>query len=147
MSINKIMIFLQITLFLIVTNAIANNNIPDYIEMNTKEYTEHTKELVRFSHKKHTTEYSITCGECHHDSNGKTLNIKEGDDVDKCVVCHTNTGKLPKDKSLTKKEKIAMYHKEAVHSACKKCHRNVNKKVEEGLKIAPTGCKDCHKKK
>ena len=58
------------------------------------------------SHKKHVEDYKITCGECHHDNNNTPLNLKEGDTVDRCVVCHTETGKKPKDEKLSKKEMI-----------------------------------------
>lgn len=127
----------------------AGTTAADVIEMKSPEYEKHTKGIVMFSHKKHATEYGASCGECHHDDKGKPLDLKEGDNVQRCVECHKETGKKPKGEKLKKKEKIMKYHKEAVHANCKDCHKAFNKK--KGLKAAdpgalPTTCKNCHPK-
>ncbi|WP_020589418.1 cytochrome c3 family protein [Desulfobacter curvatus] len=98
--------------------------------------------LVEFTHKKHHEEYKISCGECHHDKDGKPLaDLKEGDDVKKCEECHTNV--KPKDKTFQgvyKKKPIDIMHLEsAIHENCIGCHK------EKGLKVG-TKCGDCHKK-
>lgn len=137
----------------------AGTEVPDMIKMENPAYEKHTKGIVDFSHKKHSEKYATDnpelykngCGECHHDDKGKPLtDLKIGDDVQSCIDCHKDTGKLPKEKKLSKKEKIAQYHKEAIHANCKGCHKKYNKK--KGLKktdpeAAPNTCKSCHPKK
>ena len=51
----------------------AGAKVEDVISLNTPEYSEHTKGIVEFSHKKHAAEYGATCGDCHHDENNKPL--------------------------------------------------------------------------
>ena len=128
----------------------AGAKFNDVISLNTPEYAEHTKGIVEFSHKKHSAEYGATCGDCHHDDKGKPLDIKEGASVQRCVECHKETGKKPKEEKLSKKEKIMKYHKEALHANCVGCHKDWNKKKgfeKADPKAAPTTCKDCHPKK
>jgi hypothetical protein len=105
----------------------------------------HKKSLSLFTHKKHTTEYKITCGECHHDDKGEPLELKEGDEVQKCFECHKKPGVLKgkKAKGLSKEEKRE-YHGNAVHENCLGCHRKHNK--EKQTKDAPTKCTACHPK-
>lgn len=126
----------------------AGTTVPDSFEMNTSAYEEHTYNLVPFSHKKHITEYNTTCGDCHHDDKGKPLaNLKEGDNVQKCIECHSKPGRVPKEeKGLSDAEK-RQYHAEAMHDNCKTCHKEHNNKVkkETGKKgEAPTSCNSCH---
>ena len=52
----------------------AGTAVQDVIQMDNKAYSEHTKSISTFSHKKHNEEYKIGCGECHHDAKGKPLN-------------------------------------------------------------------------
>ena len=120
--------------------------VSDVIEMKNSGYKKHKKGIVQFTHKKHTADYNISCGECHHDNNGKPLNLKEGDDVEGCGDCHSNFGKA---KKMKKAEKIKKYHKEALHANCIICHKAFNKK-KTGKKTkgpAPASCKKCHPKK
>ena len=98
--------------------------------------------LVEFTHKKHLEEYKLTCGDCHHDKDGKPLaDLKMGDDVQKCEECHTNV--KAKNKTFQgkyKKKPVDIMHLEsAFHENCIGCHK------EKGLK-AGTKCGDCHKK-
>lgn len=123
----------------------AATKVPDEIQM--KSDYEHKKSITVFTHAKHVNDYKINCGECHHDDQGKPLNnLKEGDDVQKCIECHKKPGELKgkKAKGLSKKEKRE-YHANAVHDNCKGCHRKHNK--ENKTKAAPTKCTDCHPKK
>lgn len=102
--------------------------------------------IVVLSHKKHVEEYGAACGDCHHDDKGKPLDLKEGDNVQKCIECHTKPGERPKGKGapkLSKKERLA-YHAEAFHYNCKACHKAFNKKNK--TKAAPTTCTKCHVK-
>ncbi len=131
---------------------------PDVIELQDQAYKEHKKGVVKFEHKKHGEEYAKTysdlypnkCGECHHDDKGKALTeLKDGDDVKKCIECHKIASEAPKGKDapkkLSKKEKIKEYHAEALHENCKGCHKKFNKAYKP--KKAPTTCTKCHPKK
>jgi cytochrome c553 len=138
-----LMIAMAVSLFAVV-GLYAGTTVPDVIEMNSP--YEHTKSLVKFSHKKHATEYKATCGDCHHDDKGQPLmDLKEGDSVKKCFECHNKPGELKgkKAKGLSKEEK-RMYHANAVHDNCRGCHRAYNK--DNKTKAAPTKCTDCHPK-
>jgi hypothetical protein len=127
---------------------IAGTTVPDVIKMDTKGYTEHTKGIVEFHHKKHIEEYKLTCGECHHDKDHKPLaNLKAGDTVQGCIECHKIPGEKPKGKDapkLTEKE-VLQYHAEAMHQNCQGCHKEYNKK--NNTNTAPTTCVKCHPKK
>jgi hypothetical protein len=142
---------------LFVSAAIYAKSVPDVIPLNDPAYKEHKKGVVQFVHKKHWDEYSKAypefypsqCGECHHDKDGKPLTeLKDGDDVQKCIECHKTPGEAPKGKNatkkLSKKEKIKEYHAEALHANCKDCHKKFNKKYKP--KKAPTTCAKCHPK-
>ncbi len=132
------------TLFL-AAGLYAGSAVPDVIKMQN-DY-EHTKGIVEFSHAKHVAEYKAGCGDCHHDENNKPLaDLKEGDNVQKCIECHNKPGEKPKGKGapkLSKSEKL-QYHAEAIHENCKGCHKAYNKKNK--TKAAPTTCTKCHPK-
>ena len=130
---------------------------PDIIPLQDPAYKEHKKGVVKFEHKKHWDDYSKEypefykngCGECHHDKDGKPLTeLKDGDDVKKCIECHKEPAEAPKGKKakkkLTKKEKIKEFHAEALHANCRGCHKKFNKKYKP--KKAPTTCAKCHPK-
>jgi hypothetical protein len=130
----------------------AGNKMEDVIKMQDPAYTEREYKTVSFEHKKHIDEYKIACGECHHeDKDGKAVpltNLKEGDNVKRCIECHKKPGyiKGKKARGLSGKEKRE-YHANAIHDNCKDCHKEFNKK--KGLKpkdkgAAPTNCKGCH---
>ncbi|MFP4477550.1 MAG: cytochrome c3 family protein [Desulfatibacillaceae bacterium] len=126
---------------------------PDVIKMKNPAYEEHTKGIVEFTHTKHYKDYGIGCGDCHHDDKGQPLTgLKEGDDVQDCIECHSKPGEMPRDvkKELRQKkasrEEIAKaeldYHAEAIHANCITCHRDHNK--EHKTRAAPTTCSKCH---
>ncbi len=135
--------------------------VPEMIELNDPAYEKHKKSIVKLSHQKHQTEYAKQypefykngCGECHHDEDNKPLTeLKEGDDVQRCIECHKIPAEMPKKeakalkKKLSKKEKIKEYHAEALHANCRDCHKKYNKKYKPKKK-APTTCTKCHPKK
>ncbi len=124
-------------------SALANQ---DVIRMEDKAYKTHTKGIVAFSHKKHHTEYGITCGECHHDDAGKPLtSLKDGDTVASCIECHSIPGRKPrgkKDEPPMSREDRLQYHAEALHYNCIECHKEYKKKNQSTS--APTSCKQCH---
>lgn len=128
----------------------AGTTVEDEFLMKTKEYKSHKYNYAPFTHKKHAEDYNISCGECHHDENGKPLELKMGDDVQRCIECHTKPGKAPKKKGKKKLKGAAkrQYHAEALHENCISCHKTFNKKFkkETGKKKgpAPTSCKKCH---
>ena len=132
----------------------AGTQVDDVIKMQNPAYSEHTKGIVEFSHKKHATEYGAKCGDCHHDDKGQPLDIQEGADVQGCIECHKIPGEVPKElkkewkeKKLKKEEtnKLSLaYHAEAVHDNCISCHKKWNK--ENKSKAAPTSCSKCHPK-
>jgi hypothetical protein len=148
---------------LFVNAAIFAKSVPDVIPLEESAYEKHTKGIVQFEHKKHWDEYSKAypelypsqCGECHHDDKGKPLTeLKDGDDVQKCIECHKIPGEVPKklkkewrEKKLKKAEKKKLeleYHAEALHDNCRTCHKKFNKKYKP--KKAPTTCAKCHPK-
>ena len=143
-----LMIAVGIAFLFAATCIYAGTKAEDTFKMETKEYAKHTKGLVEFTHKKHIDTHKVACGECHHDDKGKALELKEGDDVQKCIACHKETGKAPEGEKLAKKEKIVKYHKEALHANCIDCHKESNKKAGDpkGKGPAPTSCNDCHPK-
>lgn len=132
-----------------VTGLQAGTTVQDTFKMETEGYTKRTKgapkyKLVEFTHKKHTEDYKINCGECHHDKDGKALTaLKMGDEVKKCSECHNKFEKDPKNK------KDILVHENAMHGNCVDCHKEVNKKAGDpkGLKgPAPASCGKCHEK-
>jgi hypothetical protein len=147
----QLVISLIIACALVFTGSIiyAGNQVADEFELKSPEYEKHTKGIVKFTHKKHIEEYGASCGECHHDDKGKPLDLKMGDDVQRCIECHTKPGEKPKKKKgekapkLTKAQKLE-YHAEALHMNCKDCHKKFNKKNK--TKAAPTTCTKCHPK-
>ncbi len=133
----------------------AGTAVQDVIQMEHKAYSEHTKGIVTFSHKKHNEEYKIGCGDCHHDATGKPLtDLKLGDNVQDCIECHKLPGQMPgelkkelKEKKASKEEisaKEMEYHAEAIHENCTSCHKDYNKK--NNTKAAPQTCTGCHPK-
>ncbi len=122
----------------------AGTTVPETVQM--KAPYEHSKGIVTFSHQKHTTDYKIGCGDCHHDDKGEPRsNLKAGDEVKGCFECHNKPGELKgkKAKGLSKAEKLA-YHANALHENCIGCHKDYNKKNK--TKAAPTKCTSCHPK-
>jgi hypothetical protein len=149
---------------LFVAAGIYAKTIPEVIELNDPAYKVHKKGVVHFEHGKHQKEYAEKypefykngCGDCHHDKDNKPLSdLKEGDDVQKCIECHKIPSEVPKKlkkewrkkkvkKAEQKKVKLE-YHAEALHINCRDCHKAFNKKYKP--KKAPTTCAKCHPKK
>jgi hypothetical protein len=117
----------------IATGALIAADIPDEIIIKGDSYKKDTKGPVKFSHKKHSTEYKAACDECHHDyKDGKNV-WTAMDPVKKCSECHD----YEESKGEMKKRQTAF------HNNCKTCH----KQAKKGGKEAPdTKCDDCHQK-
>jgi hypothetical protein len=83
--------------------------------------------------------------------------LKEGDDVQRCIECHKIPSEVPKKlkkewrkKKISrdeKKKKRMEYHAEAFHDNCRDCHKKFNRKYKGQKKKAPTTCTKCHPKK
>ncbi|KPA11840.1 cytochrome c, class III family protein [Candidatus Magnetomorum sp. HK-1] len=122
----------------------AGTKFNEVIPLNEPSY-KHKKPIVQFTHKKHVADYKAGCGDCHHDKAGKPLKLKHGDNVDKCVKCHSKPGEIKgkNAKGMKSADKRA-YHANALHDKCRGCHKDYNKK--NNTKKAPTSCNKCHKK-
>lgn len=127
-------------------NAEEAGKVADVIEMkNSEAFATHKMGICEFTHKKHADAkpdgHGIACGECHHDKDGKPLELKEGDAVQGCMECHDKTEKPKKPKDISKEEWDAMqleYYYGALHANCIDCHK------EGGA--GPVKCADCHPK-
>lgn len=129
-----------VTVSLFVAAGLYAAATPDVIQMNNPGFKKHKKAIVAFSHAKHSTDYKIACGDCHHDAAGKPLALKDGDPVKGCGECHKEFGKLSKaDKKMKKADKVKKYYEKAIHANCVGCH----KKIKKG----PKKCSECHPKK
>jgi hypothetical protein len=134
----------------------AGAGVRDEIPMDNPAYDRHKRSIVIFTHKKHVETYAAEnpdlfkdgCGACHHDENFEPLtNLKEDDEVQSCIECHSIPANLTKPKDgepgRSKEERLE-YHAYAVHHSCQPCHRAYNK--ASGTKDAPTSCTACHPK-
>ena len=144
----KLLIFLMaigVALVFVATGIQAGTEVADTFKIRTKEYKSPKKMPATLSHKKHNEEYGISCGDCHHDKDGKALaDLKMGDNVQRCVECHTKLTKSKEDR------KNIMVLENAMHGNCIDCHKKTNIKAGDpkGRKgPAPTSCTKCHPKK
>ncbi|MCP4131099.1 MAG: cytochrome c3 family protein [bacterium] len=113
--------------------------VREVFSMNSSVHRRHKKELVIFTHKKHSTKFK--CGTCHHGSKHQPLNIRYSDKVKKCQECHRLPGY--KSKGLSESQKLR-YHRYALHTKCKGCHK-ISEKLDKKNKIkAPVKCRSCH---
>jgi len=121
---------------------VVETKVADVFDMKDDAYKTYKKGIVQFPHKKHIADYGLACGECHHDADHNPLNnLKMGDDVEKCIACHSEPGKAPRKKGVNKLD----YHANALHDNCIPCHKTFNNKNH--TKAAPTSCGKCHPKK
>lgn len=135
-----------IAVIFIATGLYAGTEVKDNLILEDPGYKKPKKRAPKFkslafTHKKHMEDHKISCGECHHDKENKPLDLKIGDNVQKCSECHN---KFKKDK---KNKKDIMVHENAMHQNCKTCHKQVN--IEAGDKKgtkgpAPYACSKCH---
>ena len=93
----------------------AGTEVQETIELKDPAYKKHKKGVVKLSHKKHQDDYAQKypefyknkCGECHHDEDNKPLSdLKEGDDVKKCIECHKIAAEMPKKKKQALKKDV-----------------------------------------
>ncbi len=132
-----------------VTALYAETEFPSEITMDynpyvKRKYTPPKWEVYVFTHEIHYLDYEISCGECHHDKEGKPLDdLKEGDSVQQCVECHTELEKTKENR------RSIILLENAIHENCKICHQKIN--IEDGdpkgrKGPGPVGCKRCHVK-
>lgn len=120
--------------------------VTDVMEMrNTDAFGTHSMGIVMFSHKKHADAvpdgYGIACGECHHDKDGRPLDIREGDEVQGCMACHDKTERPRRTENMSKQDWDTMqleYYYGAIHANCIDCHRTGG--------AGPVQCTECHPK-
>jgi hypothetical protein len=120
--------------------------VTDVMEMrNTDAFGTHSMGIVMFSHKKHADAapdgYGIACGECHHDKDGRPLDIGESDDIQGCMACHDKTERPRRTENMSKEDWDAMqleYYYGAIHANCIDCHRTGG--------AGPVQCTECHPK-
>jgi len=138
-----ILMAIGVALIFVATGLQAGTKVADTFKMETKEYKSRKKGIVEFSHKKHNVEYKISCGDCHHDKDNKPLALKAGDNVQRCVECHTQLDKGKED------AKNIMVLENAMHGNCTECHKKFNQdKTGDARKgPAPSSCAKCHPKK
>jgi hypothetical protein len=105
--------------------------IADVIMIENQGYEPDNKGPVKFNHLKHSKEYKASCVECHHlYQDGKNI-WKEGDHVNKCVVCHDPVEEKGKAVKL----------RSAFHNNCRDCHTKASK---EGREAPYKKCSECH---
>lgn len=137
-----------IAVIFVATGLQAGTEVKDTLTMETAGYKTRKKappkfNLVEFTHAKHAADYKISCGQCHHDKDGKALDVKAGDNVQGCGECHN---KFEQDK---KNKKDILVHENAMHANCITCHKEINVKAGDpkGMKgPAPASCGKCHTK-
>ncbi|MBC8438926.1 MAG: cytochrome c3 family protein [Deltaproteobacteria bacterium] len=138
-----------IAVIFVATGLYAGTDVADTIIMDYNQYKKRTKQppkskIIEFTHKKHNIDYKISCGDCHHDKDNKPLDLKIGDNVQKCVECHT---KLEKEKKKKGEKEDILVLENAMHKNCDDCHKKVNIEAGDpkGKKgPAPTTCTKCH---
>jgi len=131
-----VLIIFSCVVLLQISTMRAEEEPPDEIILDNKDYKSDRKDPVTLTHLNHMEDYEVACTECHHDyQEGKNV-WEEGNPVKKCAACHDPV----KNQEKIKKLSIA-YHKN-----CKGCHREL---ARTGItKDAPyKKCTDCHEKK
>jgi hypothetical protein len=109
----------------------AIREVPDLIMIDNQGYESDRKGRVKFSHLKHIKEYKASCIECHHlYQDGRNI-WKEGDHVNKCVVCHDPVEEKGKAVKL----------QSAFHNNCRDSH---TKASQEGREAPYKKCSECH---
>ena len=144
-------VIVGIVFLLVAGMAIAGTTFEDVIVMENKQaYDKHTKGIISFTHKKHAEDYGIGCGDCHHDDQGKPLDLKIGDDVQSCLECHVkgqaDRAKLRGMSREERQKEELKYHYGAIHANCQGCHEdyNVEKAGDKRKGPAPVSCTQCH---
>ena len=106
----------------------------DIIILDNKVYHKDRKGPVKFSHRRHSKDYKVSCWDCHHIyENGKNIYLPWGT-TDKCIKCH----------SPLKKQEKAVKLQAAYHLSCKKCHKKLD--IYKGEPRAYKKCTKCHEK-
>ena len=103
----------------------------DVLMLDNDGYKKDRKGPVKFTHKKHASEYRVLCWDCHHDfKDGQNTWVAWGE-TKKCRQCHD-----PQKKELTN-----IKLQKAFHYNCKGCHRALAKeKKKAGAFDKCTGC-------
>jgi hypothetical protein len=100
------------------------------IRMASEELGRHQRQLVVFTHEKHSQRTG--CTRCHHDYDAFGSNRGEEGEEQRCAECHTATP-----------EKNPIPLVKAFHLQCKGCHQKMAKTDRFN---PPHTCGGCHKK-
>jgi hypothetical protein len=131
-SLKLTMLALMAGLLFLSVGVLTAADAPDQIMIQEKAFKSPKKGPVKFSHKKHATDYKVKCNECHHDyKDGKNV-WKDTDPVKKCDACHD-----PEEKKGNA-EKLQL----AFHKNCQGCHKEL-----KGKEAPYKKCNDCHQGK
>jgi hypothetical protein len=109
----------------------AAQEVTEVITIENQGYISDKKGPVKFNHLKHNKDYKVSCTQCHHLYKDGENQWKEGDHVDRCIVCHNPAEE--KDKAIKLQN--------AFHKNCRDCHSEAFK---EGKAAPSTKCSDCH---
>jgi hypothetical protein len=115
------------------------------IELKAPDTVSPVRPSVQFPHSSH---FDYSCKQCHHTWDGT-------DTIQGCMTsgCH-DLDKAPEKKKGDDSSEI-LYYKNAYHSQCIGCHKNIkaqNKEIELSMSVnkpklsrtGPTGCVQCH---
>ena len=113
------------------------------------EEVESKRAAVEFPHAIH---FDYTCKSCHHTWDGESAVLS-------CMAsgCHDLAQNPTKEERAADPELAIRYYKEAYHSACIGCHKDIKKQnlaLEKSYRSAtesiqssgPSGCTECHPK-
>jgi hypothetical protein len=132
--------FVAFVLVLTAAFAVVAADVKDEFNIKAGIWPTPTKAAVPFTHKKHAEDYKIACTDCHHVfKDGKNV-WKEGDPVQKCEACHTNTEVQGEAKLPPEEKKLNL--KLAFHNNCQGCHKQLKKDKPDTK--APVTCTGCH---
>jgi len=120
--------------FLVAMVAIAAEEMPDQMTLTG---CGDKKPPVPFPHKAHF-EFA-TCVDCHHTSEGLTIENWAEMGVETCTSCHANPEEgVPDCSEMSLK-------KNPFHVSCVDCHKTKAKEAEDAEAFkAPVKCNDCH---
>jgi len=119
-------------LFLAV-GVLTATDVPDEVIIENSGYKKDRKDPVKLHHKKHATDYKVTCVKCHHENE----NMKPGDPVKKCSECH----------DPQKKQGETLRLDLAYHKNCWGCHKEMIDAGKTTDEKAPSKkCSACHAK-
>lgn len=93
---------------------------------------------VHFGHKRHVTQYRLTCEKCHH-----TLAPGETEVDESCMDCHAEEGFIRGEQAAgLDEEELMSHYLNALHKQCIDCHIEI--KLNDTKATPPISCTRCH---